>query len=212
MYARAIEDAAKQLRELRIGEGYGLALGGAVLALSILATQIQPALAIPLFLGGLYALGYSVRAALKRSELLDRLALERDAYAIPEVLGHASRAARMTNRNELAASIRRIVESPGQLSLRDRVARCEAELEALAGDLEREDLELDPGLAFACQQLLTDGEGPLYNPNVEADELLVQLHNIRSGFSARRAERMPAPWTRAGRTKGVDRRFERGRS
>jgi len=189
MYARAIDLAETELHESRVTESWSAALGGATLALSILATWMLPALAIPLFIGGLFGLVSSVRAALRHSELLDDLALEQDALAIPEVRTHASRAATMGNRQDMAQSIRDIIDHPFPLALRDRVVRCAPELNALAEELERDDLALEPALAFACQRFLSDGSGPLHGAESDADELRVQIRHIRSGFAARGSER-----------------------
>ena len=65
------------------------------LALSLAATAVLPELAVPLFVGGLAVGVLGVRAALEQSEIVDRLAGERDAYVISG--GPQARGARRDN-------------------------------------------------------------------------------------------------------------------
>ena len=53
MYARAVDDASARLQELRQEEWQELGLAALALGLALMATQIRPALAMPLFLGGI---------------------------------------------------------------------------------------------------------------------------------------------------------------
>jgi hypothetical protein len=181
MHARAVDEAAAQLLELRADEREGFILGIVVLASAVVATTVAPSFAIPLFVGGLFSLTRAVRAAFRRCELLDTLASDRDAYEIAEVAERARRAATMTSRRSLAASIHGIVGNPAY-ALSERIVACGEELEALAADLERDDLELDPVQAVDCHQLLTDGRSPLFNSELGNADLLYRLRHIRAGF------------------------------
>ena len=187
MYARAVDDAATRLRELRQEEWGDLALGGLALALALAATQVRPSLALPLFIGGVVVGAFGVRALYRRWDLVERLLSERDAYVIPEVLGHATRMATSDSRRRLAASIRTTLTQPGIL-IESRVDAAADELEALASELGDDTLELDPVCAAACLRLVSDySESPLLNHSASAGELRTAVLRIRSGFTARRA-------------------------
>ena len=91
MYARAVDEAELRLRELRHEQWLDLALAAVAFGLALAATQIRPSLAMPLFLGGVFAWALGIRALYRHWDLLDRLADERDAFVIPEVALYASR-------------------------------------------------------------------------------------------------------------------------
>ena len=187
MYARAVDDAATRLRELRQEEWGDLGLGGLALALAVAATQVRPSLALPLFVGGVVVGALGVRALYRRWDLVERLLTEREAYVIPEVLGHATRMATIDSRRRLAASIRGTLTHPG-LPIEIRVSAIADELEALASALDDDTLELDPACAVACFRLVSDySESPLLNHNASAGQLRSAVERIRSGFTASRA-------------------------
>lgn len=186
MYARAVDEAAARLRELRHEEREDLGLAAVALLLAVAATQIGPVLAMPLFLGGLTVGAFGVRALWRRWDLVDRLAGERDAYVISEILAYASREATMERRHTFAAMVRSRLRQPG-LALQPRVDDAAEELEALASELGDGELTLDPAGAVACMRLLSDlAESPLLNPELPAEELRSRVHQIRSGFEPRR--------------------------
>ena len=93
MYARAVDEASSRLRELRQEECGDLGLAALSLGLALAATQVRPVFAMPLFLGGVVVGARGVRALWRRWDLVERLAGERDAYVIPEVLACAAREA-----------------------------------------------------------------------------------------------------------------------
>jgi hypothetical protein len=182
MYARAVDDASARLQELRREEWQELALAGLALALALVATQIHPALAMPLFMGGVVVGARGMTALWRRWDLVDRLAAERAAHAIAEVRAYASRQATTERRHHLAALIRGAVRQPGSATdLRVRAAA--DDLEALASELEDESLALDPASAIACLRLLSDPVlSPLLNPELPQEDLRSLVHQIRSGF------------------------------
>lgn len=180
VYARAIDEAAARLRDLRREVFADIALGALALGLSIAATQFNPSLALPLFIGGLAVGALGVRAAWRRWDLVDRLAGDSDAYVIPEVLAHASWEATLERRHTFAALIRsRLSESvPANV----RVAS--DELEALALELDDAELALDPASAVACVRLLSEfADSPLLNPALPPESLRSRVRQIRAGFS-----------------------------
>lgn len=182
MYARAVDEAAEQLQTLRHQLREQLGLGALALALAIAATETVPALAIPLFFGGV-ALGVlGMRAFWRHWDLLEELAGERDAQVIPEVLAYASREATLQKRHDIAVMIRQ--------RLREHEAACDARLIAVAGDLEElaselddDELAIEPVCAVACTRLVSDaGASQLLNPALGTEELRARVRQIRAGF------------------------------
>jgi hypothetical protein len=182
MYARAVDEAAARLRELRHEEWADLGLAALAIGLALAATQVRPALALPLFFGGLAVGALGVRALWRRWDLVERLSGERDAYVIPEVLAFASRVATMERRHSLAVLIRsRLRRSRRAFGARSIAAA--KELEALASELDDGGLALDPACAVACARLLSDPEkSPLLNPKLPPEELHSRVRQIRCGF------------------------------
>jgi hypothetical protein len=121
MYARAVENAESRLRELRNEQWLDLSLAALVTGIALAATGVRPALAIPLFLGGLYAWALGIRALVRHWDLLDRLAGERDAHVIPAVAAYAARHATLATRDSLAAGIIRGMTTTYRLSSGDRL-------------------------------------------------------------------------------------------
>jgi hypothetical protein len=171
MYARAVEDASARLRELRREEWEQLGLAALALGVAVAATEVRPALALPLFLAGLVVGALGLRALWRRWDLVERLSGERDAHLIPEVLAYAAREATMERRQSLAALIRSRLNQP-EPAVAARVNAAAEELEALACELEDGELTLDPACAVACMRLLSDPAGsPLLNQALPPEEL-----------------------------------------
>ena len=155
MYARAVEDAAQDLRDLRHDEWGDFGVGVLAFCLAAAATGLRPTWALPLLIGGMAVWALGVRALWRRWDLVDRLAGERDAYVISDVLAYASREATMDRRRIFAAMIRGTIRQPG-LARESRVGAAADELAALASELEDEELVLDPACAVACSRLVRD--------------------------------------------------------
>jgi hypothetical protein len=181
VYARAVDQADARLRELRQEERGELVLAGAALMASVVATQLIPALAAPLFVGGLAVGLRGTRAMWLRWDLLERLSRERDAHVISEVRAFAAREATLERRQSFAALVR------GRLAADNpRLFGVADELEALASELEDDHLVLDPVAAVACTRLLSDvSESPLLNPALPTEELRSRVRQIRAGFTPR---------------------------
>ena len=185
MYARAVDDASVRLHELRREELQDFGLAALALGLALAATQLRPAFAMPLFLGGVAVGALAVRALWRRWDLVDRLAGERDAYVISDVLAYASRETTKERRHWFAAVIRSVVSQPGPAVVA-RVHAAAEDLEALASELEDEELALDPACAVACARLVSDpSQSPLLNPALPPEELRSRVRQIRSGFTIR---------------------------
>ena len=113
MYARAVDDASVRLHELRREELQDFGLAALAFGLALAATQLRPAFAMPLFLGGVAVGALAVRALWRHWDLVDRLAGDRDAYVISDVLAYASRETTNERRHWFAAVIRSVVSQPG---------------------------------------------------------------------------------------------------
>ena len=62
------------------------------------------------------------------------------------------------------------------------------ELEALARELEDDELALDRAFAVACMRLLSDvSASPHFNPALPPERLRSRVRQIRSGFEPRQA-------------------------
>ena len=185
MYARAVDDAAARIRDLRREEHEDIGLALLALGLAVAVTQVRPSLAMPLFLGALVVGALGLRASWRRWDLVERLSGDHDAYAISEVLAFASRAATTERRHAFAASIRCRLNEPGP-ALAERVEAARDELEALVSELGDCKLELDPACAVACARLLSDfTESPLLNPDLPPVQLRCSVRQVRSGFTRR---------------------------
>jgi hypothetical protein len=186
MYARDVDEARLRLRELKLAEWEDLGLAAVALAGALLATQLWPELAVPLFLGGFTVGALGVRAVWRRWDVIDRLAGERDAYVIPEIFASACREATMERRATFAAIIRGIA-SADRNRTEGRLGAAAEELEALARELEDKGLELDPVSAVECFRLLSEVKGnALYDPEASAQDLGARISHIRTGLSTRR--------------------------
>jgi hypothetical protein len=182
MVARAVEDAGRRLQDLRREEWEDAAVAGAAFGLAVAAASLRPALALPLFFGGLVLAGRAVLAGWRRWDLLERLLVERDAYSIPEVRVRAAQEATMANRRLLSRAIRARLE----LAENPRITANADQLAALAEELADPQLELDPASAASCSRLLSDEvTSPLVNSGLPAEEVRSRLVQIRSGFRPR---------------------------
>jgi hypothetical protein len=181
--ARTLDQAATRLEELGGEVKQDLAVAAVALALSLLATELRPSFAIPLFVGGVGVALLGVRALWRRWDLVDRLAGDCDAYVIREVRAYAVREASQESRRSLAMSIRCGLNSPVTAYWsRDEVAD---ELETLAAELDDETLELDPDAAVACMRLLRDPEVSPLLTGAPPEEIRASIRRVRAGFRPR---------------------------
>jgi hypothetical protein len=184
MHARAVEDAARRLHDLRYEEWEDTILTVAVLGAAIAVSRFDAALGVALFAGGCLMAFRALRATLTRWSLVELLTSERDAYTIPEIRTHAQKAASKANRRQLAQSIRALLADPSYAEP-DRVSACAEELEQLAAGLEDLELDFDPACAIACTRLLTDAvASPLFNAALPAEDARAALLRIEAGLVA----------------------------
>lgn len=182
MYARQVEEQSTELRELKRDE-LELTVLTVLCFAAALAAHGKPTLALPLLAAGIAGTALGVRAFWRRWDLIDRLLLDREAYAIADVRTQAARFAQLENRRSLATSIRwRLEHASAFAEPGGRLLRVVPELRALAD----ETLELDPMRAVECERLLTDGvTSPLVNPTKSVDEVFAWICRIRAGFAPR---------------------------
>lgn len=184
MYARAVDEAEARIRDLRHEEWGDLGLAALAFALAAAASPTRPEWAVPLLAGGLAVAVLGVRAAWRRISFVERLAGERDAYVIPEVMAYASREATMERRHTFAALIRARLREPSLEG--EKWAAVAHELEALASELNDDTLDFEPASAVACMRLLSHpAESPLLNTALPPEELRSRIRQVRSGFTPR---------------------------
>jgi hypothetical protein len=185
MTARELEHIRERLTEQgrHLREALGLALLASVAAAAAADFSERFALA----LGAAALMGFGIAAATRfaRSERIARLALNPDAYMIPEVAEYGGRCAGKRERERLADWIREVVAEgprPESAQLQDRVARYADDLERVAGEMAAA-ARVRPPAAVACRRLLTHAvESPLYNPRLPAEQLRETLERIRRGI------------------------------
>jgi hypothetical protein len=184
MVARTVDDVAERLGQLRRDEQRQIALSSVALVASLAATVLYPPLVLPLLLGGIAVGVLGVRSLWRQWDLIDRVADERDAHVIPEVRAYASRESRIERRRASAGVIRLWLGSG--LPTDSRILAAAAQLEALARELEDDELELDPACAVACTRLLGDyTASPLLNSTLPRDDVQAWVVRIRAGFRRR---------------------------
>lgn len=182
MVAREIDAAARKLRTLRNDARARLLLAAVSFGLAIAASQLSPALAVPLLVGGFVACFLWARAFVSRWDLLERLVADRDCYTIPEVRRRAERVATMQRRRALASTVRYLLRHPTP-AVETHIRAAAETLETLADELEDDDLALDPASAVACASLIDDvAESPLRNPALPPEDLRSRLTQILAGF------------------------------
>ena len=185
MYVRAVEEAESRLSELRRDELSTVGVSMCALLCSLLSTQLLPAAAVPLFVGGASIGFLGIRAMWRHWDFVDRMADEPDAYAIAEVRAYAARDATMARRVFYAETIRGWTR-PRPLAADHRIATAAIQLDELASELEDETRDLDVGCAVACRHLLTDPTtSPLLNMTLPPEGIRSSIARIRAGFTPR---------------------------
>jgi hypothetical protein len=182
MNASAIDDAQVRLVQLRHDEWGQFGLSAASAATALALTYLYRPLALPFLVGAGCILAVGARTLWLRWDLVERLSGERDAYAIPEVFAFAARASDIEQRRWYAALIRSWLTQPPPGCER-RFAAYADELEALARELEDDEVDLGTAPGVACKRLLTDPSlSALLNPALPAEDLRARISQIRAGF------------------------------
>ena len=186
MNARDVEMAAMKLETFRHHAVRCLIAGAAVLAIGIGAAPFSLSFAIAMAAGALLELSAALALWLRRRERIGRLALEPAAYVIPAVARFGHGLCGLSERRQLAASIRSLVgeRQPLDVHLVVRASRFAGQLEALAHELAAPAAQIEPATVVACRRLVTRPvESPLYNPNLTDEDLRALLLRLRAGIS-----------------------------
>jgi hypothetical protein len=186
MNARQLDEATTRLHDLRAQSVGDFVLAVAATGLALTATQLRPVLAIP-FLVGAVGVGFlGVQAYVRRIFLVEELADDRDAYAIPAVRRFGERAMTLGHRHRLAQSIRvAMTDSSAEMTARLQMVR--VELDQLVAVLEDEQRSLEPYSLVALEHWLNDPGGSFRNPLVPAVELRSRLRRVIVDFDERPA-------------------------
>lgn len=186
MTARQVDRAAERLDGIRQRRrGRLVALGVAAAAALVALTQ-STALAISFGLGVLVMALLAFSDTCRRRELLQRLALNPNAYVVPEVKRYGDYLVGPRGRRRLAASLDRVLShagTPMSYCIGERVNKFRDEIEALAASLRAPKSDVEPTSVALCWRLLTRAaESPLYNGNIPADDLGFQVQRIQAGI------------------------------
>jgi len=178
--ARAVEQAGRQLRELRAQSVDALLLAPPAFGAALAATWYSPSLAIPLLAGACVVACRGVVAYVRRHLLVEDLALDPDAQSLDEVRRFSLEAASPKRRAELAETIHRMLDaSQGKAAC---VEANRAQLEELAAALEDRELELEPIEAVRLNRMAATNWSPLYDPVATPADARDRLRHILNGF------------------------------
>jgi hypothetical protein len=173
------------LDDWRQGSGATAVVMAALLPFAV-AWHVSYLVAIAASLAGAVALAAGCHVA--RELRLNALMIFPEFAHLPQLAGRRARLVSPRNRRAVASSLRRTLaptRPPRRFDccpvLADRVATVRPALLQLAGALER-NTEPEPASVALVQKLLSDGCGPLYNPNVPVDELHRALARVRAGI------------------------------
>jgi hypothetical protein len=184
--ARSIEEASRELERRRWQVSADVAFALVAGALAAPGVLFEPPVALALAIGATIALALSLVAAVRRYLLIERLALDRDAYAIAAVRRYGRRLTSRRMRERLSRSLRSVVADSWRCESYippGRVAAFATELEELARELAEAACHVEPVSAASCLLLVSDGmESPLLNPTVPGEDLRAALLRIRSGI------------------------------
>jgi hypothetical protein len=187
MNARDIEAAAVTVETARRRALSSLVAAGVVAMSTFGVVWAAPGVAVGLAAGVIIALVRAGVSWFHCRELVERLALDPSAYAIPEVARFGGRVANLTQRRLLAESISSLVHDRGHplaLHLGARTRKHAEELDALARELAAPSARIEPATAVACRRLVTRPvQSPLYNPNLPEEDLTALLLRLRGGIS-----------------------------
>ncbi|HWF72051.1 MAG TPA: hypothetical protein VG186_01830 [Solirubrobacteraceae bacterium] len=186
MSAREVEAAARDLARRAARGRHGAVLAGLCALLAAGAAPFASTAAAVFALAAALAALLAITNHLARREVVARLALDPEAYVLPDVYRYGVRLTRSLERERLADWLLEVIRDcqlAGSSYLADRVEHYTHQLESLAEELAAPAVSVRPSSAAACHLLLTQAvDSPLYNPAVPAGELAVIIARIRSGI------------------------------
>ena len=189
MTAREIDTAASQLEQIRDQRRARLLVAAAAAGLAASALPVSDALAVALVCGAAFLLVLAIVDTLRRRDLIFRLALNKHAYAVPEVRRYGNGLVAPSGRRRAAEALERVLRnagSPGSYYLAGRVRACRREIRELAEALRAPESQVEPTSLAMCWQLLCSGvDSPLYNWHLPAEDLRMTVRRIHAGIRHR---------------------------
>jgi hypothetical protein len=184
MTSREVDTAASQLEQIQQQRRARLLLSVPAAGLAAGALVLSNTLAISLVCGLACLLLLALADTVRRRELLARLALNPNAYSVPEVRRYGTSLVVLSGRRRVAAALERVLANagtPGSYYLADRVHKCRHEIRELAEALRAPGTRAEPTSVALCWRLLRSAaESPLYNWHLPADDLPVAVRQIRA--------------------------------
>jgi hypothetical protein len=181
-----LDKAAARLKAMRERRRTRLMTATAALCLAAGALLYSDPLAISFLVGVGCALALALADTYRRRELLAGLALDRQAYALPEVRRYGAGLVMLSGRQRVAAALERVLENagtPGSCYLSQRVDAFRGDIAGLASAVRAPDARVEPTSIARCWRLLTRAaESPLYNHRIPADDLGFELQRIYAGI------------------------------
>jgi hypothetical protein len=182
MTARDVDFLGRRLRLLQEQAFGRLAVAALAFGGALAASELRKDLAIPLLVAGIALAFLGLAAFVRRDCLLDEVASDRDAFALPAVRRYGVRLTTMERRRDDAASIRLLLRSR-ELATAERIEANRAALEYLARELERDELVFDPVCAVKLEHLLLrPEESALFRAELPASDLNSALVQIAAGL------------------------------
>lgn len=185
MTAREVDRAASRLEQIRDQRRARLLVAAAAAGLAASALPVSDALAIALVCGAASLLVLAIVDTLRRRDLIFQLALNEQAYTVPEVRRYGDGLVVPSARRRAAEALERVlrdVGTPGSYYLTGRVYACRREIRELAEALRAPESQAEPTSLAMCWQLLRNGvDSPLYNWHLPAEDLRTTVRRIRAG-------------------------------
>jgi hypothetical protein len=185
MTAREVDRAASRLEQIRDQRRARLLVAAAAAGLAASALPVSDSLAIALVCGTAVLLVLAVIDTWRWRDLISNLALNEQAYTVPEVRRYGDDLVAPSARRRAAEALDRVVRnagSPGSYYLAGRVHACRKEIRELAEALRAPDSRFEPTSLAMCWQLLRSGvDSPLYNWHLPAEDLRMAVRRIQAG-------------------------------
>jgi hypothetical protein len=154
-------------------------------ALAGIAFVVSNTLGMSLICGVVVLTALALYDTIRRRDLISVMALNEQAYTVPEVRRYGNGLVVARGRRRAAAALERVLRnagSPGSYYLADRVNACRHDIRALADALKAPEARAEPTSLAMCWQLLRSGaDSPLYNWHLPAEDLQVAVRRIRAG-------------------------------
>jgi hypothetical protein len=153
------------------------------------AFVVSNTLGMSLLCGVVVLTAMALHDTFRRRDLISVMALNEQAYTVPEVRRYGNALVVPRGRRRAAAALERVLKnagSPGSYYLADRVRACRHEIRTLADALRAPGARAEPTSLALCWQLLRSGaDSPLYNWHLPAEDLQMSLRRINAGIRPR---------------------------